>query len=121
MMYLNEYQKRPECLADYLPWTALVAPGVVLNKDGSFQRTAEFAGLTLKVQLKKNWSRHARVSIMPFAVLALDGRYILKRLVFRRKGILNQPFQTQQLGLSIKRDAESLRKIQISYLSQFIS
>jgi len=44
MMYLNEYQKRPECLADYLPWTALVAPGVVLNKDGSFQRTAEFRG-----------------------------------------------------------------------------
>ena len=48
MMYLNEYQKRPECLADYLPWTALVAPGVVLNKDGSFQRTAEFRGPDLE-------------------------------------------------------------------------
>lgn len=48
MMYLNEYQKRPECLADYLPWTALIAPGVVLNKDGSFQRTAEFRGPDLE-------------------------------------------------------------------------
>lgn len=48
MMYLSEYQKRPECLADYLPWTALVAPGVVLNKDGSFQRTAEFRGPDLE-------------------------------------------------------------------------
>ena len=48
MMYLNEYQKRPECLADYLPWTALIAPGVVLNKDGSFQRSAEFRGPDLE-------------------------------------------------------------------------
>ena len=48
MMYLNEFQKRPECLADYLPWTALIAPGVVLNKDGSFQRTAEFRGPDLE-------------------------------------------------------------------------
>jgi len=48
MMYLSEYQKRPECLADYLPWTALIALGVVLNKDGSFQRTAEFRGPDLE-------------------------------------------------------------------------
>jgi len=26
------------------PWAALVAPGVILNKDGSFQRTARFRG-----------------------------------------------------------------------------
>jgi type IV secretory pathway VirB4 component len=31
-------------LADYLPWAALVAKGVVLNKDGSFQRSASFRG-----------------------------------------------------------------------------
>jgi len=41
---LREYRRRPAHLADYLPWAALVAPGVVLNKDGSFQRTAEFRG-----------------------------------------------------------------------------
>lgn len=48
MMYLNEYQKRPSQLADYLPWAALIAPGVVLNKDGSFQRTAAFRGPDLE-------------------------------------------------------------------------
>ena len=47
-MNLNEYQKRPDCLADYLPWAALIAPGTVLNKDGSFQRTAEFRGPDLE-------------------------------------------------------------------------
>lgn len=44
MMPLAEYSKRPAGLPDYLPWAGLVAPGVVLNKDGSFQRTAHFRG-----------------------------------------------------------------------------
>src|ERR1700679_2268101 len=43
-MNLAEYRARPENLADYLPWAALVAPGVILNKDGSFQRSARFRG-----------------------------------------------------------------------------
>lgn len=44
MLNLTEYRKRPALLSDWLPWAALVAPGVVLNKDGSFQRTARFRG-----------------------------------------------------------------------------
>ncbi|MGV2019312.1 conjugal transfer protein TrbE [Agrobacterium sp. 22-223-1] len=44
MMNLAEYRRSASRLADYLPWVALVAPGVVLNKDGSFQRTARFRG-----------------------------------------------------------------------------
>lgn len=44
MMNLAEYRKRASHLSDFLPWAALVAPGVVLNKDGSFQRTAQFRG-----------------------------------------------------------------------------
>ena len=44
MMNLAEYRKRPALLADWLPWAGLVAPGVVLNKDGSFQRSARFRG-----------------------------------------------------------------------------
>ena len=44
MMSLMEYRQRPALLADWLPWAGLVAPGVVLNKDGSFQRTARFRG-----------------------------------------------------------------------------
>jgi type IV secretion/conjugal transfer VirB4 family ATPase len=43
-MNLAEYRARPAALADYLPWAGLIAPGVVLNKDGSFQRSARFRG-----------------------------------------------------------------------------
>ena len=44
MLNLAEYRKKPQRLADFLPWAALIAPGIVLNKDGSFQRTARFRG-----------------------------------------------------------------------------
>ncbi|HQS44905.1 MAG: conjugal transfer protein TrbE [Rhizobiales bacterium 24-66-13] len=44
MLNLTEYRNRPAGLADFLPWASLVAEGVVLNKDGSFQRTARFRG-----------------------------------------------------------------------------
>jgi len=44
MLNLAEYRRRSASLSDYLPWAGLVAPGVVLNKDGSFQRTARFRG-----------------------------------------------------------------------------
>ncbi|MBZ9768297.1 conjugal transfer protein TrbE [Mesorhizobium sp. CA6] len=44
MMSLAEYRRTAARLADFLPWAALVAPGVVLNKDGSLQRTARFRG-----------------------------------------------------------------------------
>jgi type IV secretion/conjugal transfer VirB4 family ATPase len=44
MMNLAEYRRTASRLADYLPWVALVGEGVVLNKDGSFQRTARFRG-----------------------------------------------------------------------------
>jgi type IV secretion system protein VirB4 len=44
MMSLREYRSKSDRLADFLPWAALAAPGVVLNKDGSFQRTARFRG-----------------------------------------------------------------------------
>lgn len=44
MLNLAEYRNRPHSLADFLPWAALVEKGVVLNKDGAFQRTARFRG-----------------------------------------------------------------------------
>lgn len=44
MMNLAEYRRAAVRLADFLPWAALVAEGVVLNKDGSLQRTARFRG-----------------------------------------------------------------------------
>ncbi|WP_010511123.1 conjugal transfer protein TrbE [Komagataeibacter europaeus] len=44
MMSLGEYRSRAAVLSDFLPWAALVGEGVVLNKDGSFQRTAKIRG-----------------------------------------------------------------------------
>jgi type IV secretion/conjugal transfer VirB4 family ATPase len=44
MMNLTEYRRRSQSLADFLPWAALVQQGVILNKDGSLQRTARFRG-----------------------------------------------------------------------------
>ena len=44
MLSLREYRNKAERLADFLPWAALIGPGVLLNKDGSFQRTARFRG-----------------------------------------------------------------------------
>lgn len=44
MISFAPYTHTPNRLEDYLPWAMLVAPGVVLNKDGSFQTTARFRG-----------------------------------------------------------------------------
>jgi P-type conjugative transfer protein TrbJ len=44
MLNLAEYRRKTTGLADYLPWACLVAPGIVLNKDGSFQRTLRYRG-----------------------------------------------------------------------------
>ena len=44
MLNLTEYRKTTTGLTDYLPWACLVAPGIVLNKDGSFQRTIRYRG-----------------------------------------------------------------------------
>jgi type IV secretion system protein VirB4 len=41
---LREYRTRRRELADWLPWAGLVAPGVILNKDGALQRSVRFRG-----------------------------------------------------------------------------
>lgn len=48
MFNLTQYRKKVDRLTDVLPWAALVAPGVVLNKDGSLQRTLSFRGPDLE-------------------------------------------------------------------------
>lgn len=48
MFNISEYRQNPDRLADLLPWAALVANGVILNKDGSFQRTLCFRGPDLE-------------------------------------------------------------------------
>lgn len=48
MLNLKEYRDTADRLADHLPWAALVAPGVLLNKDGSFLRVLAFRGPDLE-------------------------------------------------------------------------
>ena len=70
MMNLAEYRRTSARLADYLPWVALCGHGVVLNKDGSFQRTAKFRGPDLD-------------SAVPAELVAVAGRL---NNAFRRLG-----------------------------------
>jgi type IV secretion system protein TrbE len=48
MLNLAEYRHRANRLADHLSWAALIAPSVVLNKDGSFLRVFRFRGPDLE-------------------------------------------------------------------------
>jgi type IV secretion/conjugal transfer VirB4 family ATPase len=48
MLSLAEYRQPADRLADHLPWAALVADGIILNKDGSFQRTLALRGPDLE-------------------------------------------------------------------------
>ena len=70
MMNLAEYRRTATRLADFLPWAALVGEGVVLNKDGSLQRTAKFRGADLD-------------SAVPAELVAVAGRL---NNAFRRLG-----------------------------------
>ncbi|MCP4336051.1 MAG: conjugal transfer protein TrbE [Gammaproteobacteria bacterium] len=44
MFSLKEYEPSQSRLADWLPWAALIAPGVVLQKEKVFQKTIAFRG-----------------------------------------------------------------------------
>lgn len=48
MFDLRSYKRTSAKLSAYLPWGALVDEGVVLNKDGAFQRTLGFRGPDLE-------------------------------------------------------------------------
>ncbi|MDC7682137.1 conjugal transfer protein TrbE [Asticcacaulis sp. BYS171W] len=70
MLNLRQYRQTADRLADHLPWAVLAAPGVVLNKDGSFQRTARYEGPDVE-------------SATPEELVALSARL---NNVFRRLG-----------------------------------
>ncbi|MBD1549500.1 conjugal transfer protein TrbE [Roseibium aggregatum] len=52
MLKIGEYRNKADRLADLLLWAALIAPGIVLNKDGSFQRTFRYRGPDLESATK---------------------------------------------------------------------
>ncbi len=48
MFNIAEYRKKPDRISDLLPWAILIDKGVILNKDGSFQKTFGFRGPDLE-------------------------------------------------------------------------
>ncbi|MFD2261764.1 conjugal transfer protein TrbE [Lacibacterium aquatile] len=63
MFNLAEYRRHPDRLADLLPWAMLVAPGVVLNKDGSFQRSFRFEGPDIaRGDMRRQVAIHAQLN-----------------------------------------------------------
>ena len=54
MLNLREFRSDAHRLADWLPWACLIAPGIVLNKDGTAERskTAQKILALLHEQLK---------------------------------------------------------------------
>lgn len=48
MINLKEYSGTPKRLSEYLPWACSPAEGVILNKDGSFQKTFRYRGPDLE-------------------------------------------------------------------------
>ena len=110
MMNLAEYRRSNTRLADFLPWAALVDEGIVLNKDGSFQRTAKFRGPDLD-------------SAVPAELVAVAGRLnnALRRLesgwaIFveaqRHSAELIRPtaFQTWRQAWSTRSEGRNSRK-----------
>lgn len=83
MMNLAEYRNRTARLADYLPWAALVASGVVLNKDGSIG--ADGLWSTIRTQLgdksKPEFrNRTAWRALLPAAAVSEEFRQPVTRL-----------------------------------------
>ncbi|MFZ9035026.1 MAG: conjugal transfer protein TrbE [Francisellaceae bacterium] len=48
MFNIAEFRKKPDRITDLLPWAVLIDEGVVLNKDGSFQKSFRFRGPDLE-------------------------------------------------------------------------
>jgi len=48
MFHIAEFRTRPDRITDLLPWAVLVGKGIILNKDGSFQKTFGFRGPDLE-------------------------------------------------------------------------
>ncbi len=48
MFNISEFRKQADRLSDLLPWAAMIAPSVILNKDGSFMSVLLFRGPDLE-------------------------------------------------------------------------
>ena len=87
MMNLAEYRHRSQSLSYFLPWAALVREGVILNKDGSFQRSAKFRGPDLGSSTPSELVAIPQGSTMRCAVSAQVGRSSSRPSASRRSAI----------------------------------
>jgi hypothetical protein len=100
-MNLAEYRKKPQSLNDFLPWASLVAPGIILNKGGSLQRTARFRGQDLDARRRPSRSERRPGSTMQTSSVAIPAAWFLNpayRHALALKGFFGR-CQTQQTAL----------------------
>ena len=68
-MLLRGHRRKPKGLADLLPWGAVVAPGVIVNKDGSFLAGWSYRGPDVDSATPAELaalSRHLNAVLLPF-------------------------------------------------------
>ena len=102
MMNLAEYRRSTSRLADFLPWAALVDEGVVLNKDGSFQRTARFRGPDLDSAVPAELVAVAGRLNNACAGSVPAGRSLSRRSVIRPAAIPSAAFPTRPRRWSMR-------------------
>jgi hypothetical protein len=122
MLSLREYRNKADRLADFLPWAALVAPGVVLNKDGSFQRSARFRGPDLDSATPAELIARPRGSTARCAGWVRAGRSSSRRCAARRRTIPKATFPIRPPNWSsANAPRSSPRKARISRASYFLT
>ena len=110
MMNLAEYRRSNTRLADFLPWAALVDEGIILNKDGSFQRTAKFRGPDLDSAVPAELVAIAGRLNNACAVSNPVGRFLSKRSAIPQAAIHPTHFRTRRPPWSMLSGGHSSKK-----------
>ncbi len=104
MFNLGSFAKNPTTLADLLPWAALVAPGVILNKDGSLQRSCTFRGPDL--ESASNEQMQVAMAQLNNVLKRLGSGWVLYVEARRESVILPSPEAPKESKLALLIDLE---------------
>ena len=85
MYNIQEFRKKNTMLCDYLPWAALIGPGLVLNKDCSMQKTFTYRGRDLSSSTKLETEIAA--SQLNNILRRLPGGWVIYSEACRRKSV----------------------------------